>query len=133
MSPKVSALVAVLAVVGVAGARPADPYGVQNSYKEAGMPYDFAYGVKDDYAGTDFGAAEQSDGQTVRGSYTVALPDGRKQTVNYEADHHKGFVADVQYYGEAQYPSDYGPAITFKPKNTYQNSAPVYQPQTGYQ
>lgn len=45
------------------------------------MPYDFAYGVKDDYAGTDFGASEQSDGQTVRGSYTVALPDGRKQTV----------------------------------------------------
>lgn len=53
--------------------------------------------------------------------------------MNYEADHHKGFVADVQYYGEAQYPHEYGPAITFKPKNTYQSSAPVYQPQTGYQ
>ncbi|KAK3864966.1 hypothetical protein Pcinc_029398 [Petrolisthes cinctipes] len=36
--------------------------------------------------------------------------------VNYEADHYKGFVADVQYYGEAQYPHQYGPPVTFKPQ-----------------
>ncbi|KAG7161683.1 cuticle protein 8-like [Homarus americanus] len=116
----------VVVMVGVTVARPADLYGAQNTYKEEALPYDFAYGVKDDYAGTDFGAAEQSDGNTVRGSYTVALPDGRKQTVNYEADHEKGFVADVQYSGDAQYPHEYGPPITFKPKNNY-------QPQTSYQ
>ena len=47
------------------------------------MPYNFAYGVKDDYAGTDFGQQENSDGNTVKGSYTVQLPDGRKQTVSH--------------------------------------------------
>ena len=47
-----------------------------------GMPYNFAYGVKDDYAGTDFGQEENSDGNTVKGSYSVQLPDGRKQTVS---------------------------------------------------
>lgn len=51
--------------------------------------------------------------------------------MNYEADHYKGFVADVQYYGEAQYPHDYGAPVTYKPQG-YGQSAPVYQPQTGY-
>lgn len=45
------------------------------------MPHQFGYSVKDDYAGTDFGHTEDSDGNTVKGSYTVQLPDGRKQTV----------------------------------------------------
>lgn len=45
------------------------------------VPYNFAYGVKDDYKGTDFSQNEESDGKTVKGSYTVLLPDGRKQTV----------------------------------------------------
>lgn len=45
------------------------------------MPHQFGYSVKDDYAGTDFAHSEDSDGNTVKGSYTVQLPDGRKQTV----------------------------------------------------
>lgn len=45
------------------------------------IPYNFAYGVNDEYAGTDFSQTEESDGNTVKGSYTVLLPDGRKQTV----------------------------------------------------
>ncbi|XP_045101356.1 cuticle protein 7-like isoform X2 [Portunus trituberculatus] len=110
---------------------PADHGVEQKSYKDPGMPYNFAYGVKDDYAGTDFGQQENSDGNTVKGSYTVQLPDGRKQTVNYAADHYNGFVADVQYYGEAQYPHDYAPAVTFPPQG-YGHSAPVYQPQPTY-
>ncbi|XP_053647848.2 cuticle protein 7-like [Cherax quadricarinatus] len=114
-------------------ARPSDPYGVQNTYKQDAIPYDFSYGVKDDYAGTDFGAAEKSDGSTVQGSYSVQLPDGRKQTVNYQADHEKGFVANVQFYGDAQYPHETGPAVTFKPRNAYQSSAPIYNPQPSYQ
>lgn len=48
------------------------------------VPYNYAYGVRDDYAGTDFGHNEISDGATVTGSYTVQLPDGRKQTVSPE-------------------------------------------------
>ncbi|XP_064086330.1 cuticle protein 8-like [Macrobrachium nipponense] len=114
------ALVAVL--VGLAIAAPSDPYGAPHGYNQL-MPYQFSYGVKDDYAGTDFGQTEESDGKAVKGSYTVQLPDGRKQTVNYVADHYNGFQADVSYYGEAQYPHQYGPPITFRP---------AYKPQPSY-
>ncbi|XP_042861428.1 pro-resilin-like [Penaeus japonicus] len=92
------------------------------------IPYSFSYGVEDQYAGADFGQMEESDGHNVRGAYRVQLPDGRKQTVNYEADHQRGFVANVQYEGEAQYPQSYGPAVTFKPsqqQNSYQPPAPA--------
>ena len=59
------------------------------------MPYEYAYAVKDDYTGNDFGHSEKSDGNTAHGSYFVLLPDGRLQTVTYSADHHTGYVADV--------------------------------------
>ena len=47
-------------------------------------PYSFAYGVEDDHYGPNFGQNEKSDGKTVQGSYSVQLPDGRKQTVRGE-------------------------------------------------
>lgn len=53
-------------------------------YSQDPIPYNFAYAVRDEYAGTDFGQNEESDGQSVKGSYTVQLPDGRKQTVRCE-------------------------------------------------
>ncbi|CAL4091481.1 unnamed protein product [Meganyctiphanes norvegica] len=73
-------------------------------YKAEPRPYSFSYAVADKYHGVDFGQTEHSDGKSVKGSYNVALPDGRKQTVKYDADHYKGYTADVSYYGEAQYP-----------------------------
>ncbi|KAA0201601.1 Cuticle Protein CPR RR-2 [Hyalella azteca] len=66
-------------------------------------PYDFAYVVKDELSGNDFGHSEQSDGAAVNGEYYVLLPDGRRQTVTYTADHHTGYVANVQYEGEARF------------------------------
>ena len=50
------------------------------------------------------GGFETADGKAVVGSYQVALPDGRIQTVTYTADHYNGFVADVKYEGVPQYP-----------------------------
>ncbi|KAK3864961.1 hypothetical protein Pcinc_029393 [Petrolisthes cinctipes] len=108
----------VVVVAAVALAKPSDPYH-QPTYKPEPIPYNFAYGVKDDYAGTDFGHNEDSDGQAVKGSYNVVLPDGRIQTVEYVADHYNGFQAQVKYKGEAQYPHDYAPAVTFKPSGGY--------------
>ncbi|XP_045602762.2 cuticle protein 8 [Procambarus clarkii] len=116
----------VLVVVGVALALPEDLYGApQHKQVYAEIPYNFAYGVKDEYKGTDFSQNEESDGKVVKGSYTVQLPDGRKQTVTYVADDYGGYRAEVSYYGEAQYPKEYGPPITFKPA--------VYKPQPTYQ
>jgi hypothetical protein len=56
-------------------------------------------------------------GKAVTGSYSVALPDGRIQTVTYTADHYNGYVADVTYTGEPVYPEakPYAPAPAYKP------------------
>merc|ERR1712025_856856 len=68
-------------------------------------PYNFNYAVADDYSGSAFTAAESSDGLGVKtGSYKVALPDGRTQTVTYTTDDVNGYVAEVTYEGVPQYP-----------------------------
>lgn len=126
MSVKI--VVAMVFLVSKVLADPSDTYGPpvhQPAYQEP-IPYNFAYGVSDEYAGTDFSQTEESDGNTVKGSYTVLLPDGRKQTVTYVADPYNGYQAEVSYYGEAQYPREYGAPVTFRPQ------AP-YQPQPSYQ
>merc|ERR1739838_635996 len=112
----------VLVVAAVATGYPAQipygppppAYGPPAPYKEEGMPYNYAYAVRDDYHGVDFGANEESDGALVLGSYNVVLPDGRKQIVTYTSDHYKGYEANVAYEGEAQYPA-YAPPAPYAP------------------
>merc|ERR1712212_135703 len=73
------------------------------SYSEPAA-YSYQYGVADDYSGSRFNAQESRDGYATTGSYSVDLPDGRTQTVNYNvADDYSGYVADVQYSGEPHY------------------------------
>lgn len=67
-------------------------------------PYSFTYGVKDEYTGTDITRAEESNGEVTRGSYKVALPDGRIQIVSYVADD-DGYKATVTYEGEPVFPA----------------------------
>ena len=67
-------------------------------------PYSFTYGVKDEYSGTDITRNEESNGEVTRGSYKVALPDGRIQIVSYVADD-DGYKATVSYEGEPVYPA----------------------------
>merc|ERR1712158_265529 len=68
-------------------------------------PYTYNYGVADDYSKAAFSQTESNDGTgVVEGSYQVNLPDGRVQTVNYHANDVDGYVAEVSYAGEAQYP-----------------------------
>ena len=80
------------------------------------QPYAFEYGVEDSYSGAAFGQTESSDAVGTTGSYRVALPDGRTQVVTYSADPvgYGGYVADVKYEGEAQYP-EYKPAYAPAP------------------
>merc|ERR1719223_2069253 len=71
------------------------------------QPYNFEYGVADQYTGTNFQAVENQNAEgTVVGSYKVNLPDGRIQYVEYIATHEGGFDAKVRYEGEAQYPPE---------------------------
>jgi len=79
------------------------------------MPFAFGYHVKDDHY-NNYGHETKSDGDVRTGSYHVDLPDGRTQIVTYKADHY-GYVADVQYKGEAKYPDTYKPA--YKAAETY--------------
>merc|ERR1712106_690364 len=55
-------------------------------------------------SGAAFSQAESNDGTgVVQGSYSVNLPDGRTQHVNYHANDYDGYVADVTYDGVAAY------------------------------
>merc|ERR1712127_1092668 len=76
------------------------------------QPFQYEYGVKDDYSGNAFAKTES---QNEAG-----------QTVTYRADHEGGFVAEVTYEGEPQYPppppGGYGP---YKGPGAYPGPPPV--------
>jgi len=93
-------------------------------YKDEPPKYVYEYGVADDYSHANFGHTESRDGYATKGSYRVALPDGRTQIVTYSADEN-GYVADVKYEGVAKYPEEkaYHPA----PAPVY-HAAPTYKP-----
>ena len=83
----------------------APAYHAQPAYPDEPSPYTYTYAVADDYSNSNFNAAETGDGAgNAVGSYSVALPDGRTQHVNYKADGYEGYVADVTYEGTAVYP-----------------------------
>merc|ERR1712127_769415 len=74
-------------------------------------PYTYNYGVADEYSGAAFSQSESNDGTGVaQGSYSVNLPDGRIQTVNYHANDYDGYVAEVTYSGEPAYPTTHAVA-----------------------
>ncbi|XP_047472543.1 pro-resilin-like [Penaeus chinensis] len=104
-----SKLIVVAALVAMAVARPEDTPGYGYSAPASGSSpaqYDFNYAVKDDYSSNDFGHQEDRDGYGAQGSYYVLLPDGRLQKVTYSVNGDSGFVAEVSYEGEAQYPAE---------------------------
>merc|ERR1712179_109924 len=100
------------------------PYHPEPEYPAVPPKYEYTYGVADEYSGTNFEAAENRDGYKTEGSYSVNLPDGRRQTVTY-VDNGDGLEAVVTHEGEAQYP-EYNPA-------PYPAPAPVYAPAQSYE
>ena len=76
------------------------PYKPKSPYKEEELPpqpYQFEYGVSDQYTGTNFKAAEtQDDSGTVLGEYKVNLPDGRVQTVTYKV--RRNFINRLTFF-----------------------------------
>merc|ERR1712106_1313299 len=98
----VAALVAVAAGAPAAQLIAAHPAGYAAPDLAEPPVYTYQYGVQDDYSGNNFQQTESRDGYSTSGSYTVALPDGRVQTVNY-VDNGDGIVQDVTYSGVPQY------------------------------
>ncbi|XP_042867126.1 extensin-like [Penaeus japonicus] len=94
------------------------PKHYEPEYPDVPPKYNYNYGVADGYSGANFGHSESRDGYKTEGSYTVDLPDGRKQIVKY-VDNGDGLVAEVTYEGEAQYP-EHTPA--------YKPAPPSYAP-----
>merc|ERR1711887_243624 len=75
-------------------------------YPDEVSPYTYQYAVADDYSGSRFDAQETDDGTAARqGHYSVNLPDGRIQHVNYHANDIDGYVAEVTYDGTAAFPT----------------------------
>ena len=94
-------------------------------YKIPPRPFAYAYGVSDEYAGTNFDKKETQDEYgVVSGEYRVALPDGRTQIVTYTADHTNGFIADVKYEGKPHY----GPAPHAPAHGPKYHPAPIHKP-----
>ncbi|XP_042226711.1 cuticle protein 8-like [Homarus americanus] len=113
----------LLALVAVAAAdkRPATGYGAPPVSSEESEPpkYGFDWAVQDGESGNDFGQQEARDNDNTKGSYTVQLPDGRLQTVTYYVDGDSGYVVDVKYDGEAQYPDSDEVRSYAPPRPTY--------------
>nr|XP_053637293.1 pro-resilin-like [Cherax quadricarinatus] len=128
MSPKLAVLVIAYCASVVLGELPPSYPGPAQypppsyhapveTYPDVPPQYTYNYGVKDGYSGSNFGHSEVRDGYKTEGSYSVDLPDGRKQTVNY-VDNGDGLEAVVTYEGEAQYPAhnpSYPPPAPYKP------------------
>jgi len=124
-----SALVALSLAADAPAYAPAPYKPAPVAYKEEVLPpqpFAYEYGVNDDYSKANFKKTETQDGKgVVSGSYVIALPDGRIQTTKYTADGYNGFVAEVSYEGEAQYPPE--------PAGGYGHAAPVaYAPKPAY-
>merc|ERR1711902_329341 len=75
-----------------------------DQYADEPAYYTYEYAVNDDYSKSAFDANESRQEYLTTGKYSVALPDGRIQTVTYTVDGGAGYVADVTYQGEAVYP-----------------------------
>ena len=62
--------------------------------------------VADEYSQNNYSHLETRNGDTTHGEYFVNLPDGRLQRVVYTVagDGDAGYVAEVTYEGEPQYP-----------------------------
>merc|ERR1711913_163089 len=80
-------------------------HGIGHGIVGHAVAHPIAHAVADDYSGSRFDAAETDDGTAAReGHYSVNLPDGRIQHVNYRANDAEGYIAEVTYDGQAVFP-----------------------------
>ncbi|XP_068210638.1 pro-resilin-like [Palaemon carinicauda] len=85
-------------------AAPRTSSGSEESFESGEVKYNFNWAVSDDSSSNEFGHQEARDGDDTQGSYYVQLPDGRLQKVSFHVDGDNGYIAEVTYSGEAQFP-----------------------------
>ncbi|XP_045511653.1 cuticle protein 7-like [Colias croceus] len=73
--------------------------------------YHFNYAVNDPVTGDNKHQSETRDGGYVRGSYSLAEPDGTVRVVDYTADPVSGFNAIVRRIGQAVHPQVARPVV----------------------
>ena len=94
--------------LGLGGQSLGGSYGRDTSQDYYSVPdYSTAHAVRDAYSGVNVDSQENRLGDRTEGSYSVDLPDGRKQIVTYWVDGYSGYNADVQYVGQAYHPQPY--------------------------
>ncbi|XP_042858667.1 pro-resilin-like isoform X2 [Penaeus japonicus] len=94
----------------------------EESYESGEAKYDFNWAVSDDSSSNEFGHQEARDGENTQGSYYVQLPDGRLQTVKYFVDGDSGYVAEVNYEGEASFESASFESREYRPRYVYDSN-----------
>merc|ERR1712098_25313 len=100
-------------------------YPQEPSYPDEPPKYQFTYGVQNPDTGNNYGQQESRDGESTQGEYFVNLPDGRLQKLTYTVSGDGGYIAEVTYTGEAQYPPE--PAGGYKGrKETVSSSTPKW-------
>nr|XP_023022767.1 adult-specific cuticular protein ACP-20-like [Leptinotarsa decemlineata]AYA49919.1 cuticular protein 101 [Leptinotarsa decemlineata] len=73
--------------------------------------YEFKYGVEDPHTGDKKQQSETRVGDSVKGEYSLAEPDGTVRVVKYTADPHNGFNAVVSRVGHAAHPQIVSKAV----------------------
>merc|ERR1719260_2831 len=81
-------------------------YSEEPAYPDEPAKYTYTYGVQDPETANNYGQQESRDGYSTQGEYFVNLPDGRLQKVTYTVSGDGGYIAEVTYTGEAQYPPE---------------------------
>ncbi|XP_068210649.1 cuticle protein 19-like [Palaemon carinicauda] len=91
------------------------------SFESGEAKYNFNWAVSDDSSSNEFGHQEARDGDNTQGSYYVQLPDGRLQKVSFHVDGDDGYIAEVTYSGEAQFPDSSSASFESReaPRRTY--------------
>lgn len=80
-------------------------YNSYNKDEKDSPTYSYTYSVNGGPYGPQFAKHEKRSGHLTRGEYSVALPDGRIQTVRYTVLGDKGgFSATVHYAGKGRHP-----------------------------
>ncbi|XP_013181123.1 PREDICTED: cuticle protein 7-like [Papilio xuthus] len=106
--------ITICCVLGAAVAAPyGSSYGLATVSSYANPNYGFNYAVNDPVTGDNKAQTEVREGDVVKGSYSLAEPDGTIRIVDYTADPVSGFNAVVKRIGHASHPQQIlSPVVT---------------------